>query len=135
MQIESLLKDAAQAMGLPGLQLDNQFCGALLFDEDLCVELRHDAHAGVMCLCAVIGAVPDTTRAQVERQLLQANLFPDLLGDAQFAIEPTQHDLTLCRTLDLEHLDGPGLAQALGQMVGVGRHWRGELVARGGLMA
>lgn len=127
MAIDTLLRQLANELGLAELSLDHTNTCAIGLPDDLHIDLHHEPQAGALCLAADLLELQDDTRAQIVPALLRANLDLGALGGAWFARR--ERTVSLCRSLPVDGLDLPALAQALAGLVAQCRRWRAHLAA------
>ncbi len=109
MNIEMLLNEMGEKLGLSALPLDGNRCCAIVLDSQVHVELHHVDSADTLCLAADVGSPVEGVRGDLCRQLLHLNADPQRQGDGGFALEPETDRLTLCRSVDPNAHDSQSL--------------------------
>jgi hypothetical protein len=132
MDAHQLLNHLGVAMGLPALAFDEQGCARLMFDGKLEVNLEHDSDTGLLQVYAVLGPVPARGREALYRSLLEANLFGGQTFGATLAIDGSQQEIVLCRSVAPEEISSPGFAALIEQFVAATESWQQRIGAGGG---
>ena len=133
MDISSLIALFGEQAGTP-LTLTEGGTLALAFDNDLTLNLEHDASQDVLHLYAIVGQEPadHTARARFYRQLLTANVFGHETGGAALGVDDLSGEVLLTWRLPLAGADVGVLRDAVQSMVATAASWRERLVAPGG---
>lgn len=105
MTITDLLADFGRKAGLGSLSLDESGVCRLSFDQSLIVDLEFDSGAGLLHIYSAVGPIPAEGKEAVFGALLSANLFGSETGGASLAIDPSQNEIILCRSVNPDHLD------------------------------
>jgi hypothetical protein len=130
MDISSLIALFGEQAGTP-LSLDAGGTLALAFDNDLTINLEHDATHDVLHLYAIVGQEPANhdARAAFYRGLLVANVFGhDTLG-AALGVDDASGEVLLTVRLPLVGADVGALRDAVQSMVAAAGNWRERLAA------
>ena len=73
MDIDKVLRNLSDSLGLPPLTLDANRACAFLVDDELHTELRYDERADVLCLYAEVGRARPVEQSQLIQTLLETN--------------------------------------------------------------
>ena len=130
MDIEKVLRNLSDSLGLPPLTLDANRACAFLVDDELHTELRYDERADVLCLYAEVGRARPVEQSQLIQTLLETNADPQTLGGSHFGMTPDHDEVVLCRTLVGDDPSADMLLEELAELLTSSRQWRGRLVAR-----
>jgi hypothetical protein len=130
MDISSLIALFGEHAGTP-LSLNPGGTLALAFDNDLTINLEHDASQDVLHLYAIVGQEPadHDARPAFYRQLLVANVFGHDTGGASLGVDDNSGEVLLTFRLPLAGADVAVLRDAVQSMVAAAAGWRGRLVA------
>lgn len=118
------LKDIALTMGLPDLDFDANGCARLLFDGKVAVNFESDEVAGQLHLYSDLGELPLRGREAVYRALLEGNLFGIQTKGATLAVDGSQDQVVLSRTVLMEELSLSAFSELLAGFVGCAEHWQ-----------
>lgn len=130
MDAEELLDQLAADLGIAQLRFDaNHACG-LAFAGGLQIDVHHVPQDQVLHLAALLGGVRLSSRAELQRLLLEANQNPANLADGRFAIDAAQGGVVLCRTLLAHELKNVSLSAEVNRLMEVARTWRDDLAQR-----
>jgi hypothetical protein len=127
MNTRHLLSELSAALGLRTLQLDETDTCAVVFDDDLHVDLHFVEEHDALCLCLEVGALQPAEKASTLGRLLRANLDRTQLGRAHLALSESGDVVALCQTLPLRSQSTESLMGEIGGLVAVCRHWRERL--------
>lgn len=130
MDISSLIALFGEQAGTP-LSLNQGGTLALAFDNDLTINLEHDASQDVLHLYAIVGQEPAdlVARPAFYRQLLVANVFGHDTGGASLGVDDLSGEVLLTVRLPLGGTDVTVLRDAVRSMVAVAAGWRERLAA------
>lgn len=128
MDIDKVLRQLADTLGLASLELDQNRACAFLVDDELHTELRYDERADVLCLYAEVGRARPLHEPELFQSLLDANGDGQALGAAHFAFAPDHQEIVLCRTLVGDDPSGQMLLEELAELLTASRQWRGRLM-------
>lgn len=92
--------------------------------------LAQDEDGESLTLFADLGVPDAARRADVHRQLLEANLLWNATGGAILGVHPATAAVGLAARLPLPALDGKMLAEAVARFVTVAEHWQTVVAGR-----
>lgn len=121
------LKDIAMTLGLKTLDFDANGCARLLFDGKVAVNFESDEVFGQLHLYSDLGELPLRGREAVYRALLEGNLFGIQTQGATLALDGSQDQVMLSRTLLMEELSLSSFSQMLEGFVGCAEYWQNVL--------
>lgn len=118
------LNDIALTMGLPPLDFDANGCARLLFDGKVAVNFESDEVSGQLHLYTDLGELPLRGREAVYRALLEGNLFGIQTKGATLAVDGSQDQVVLSRTVLMEELSLSAFSELLAGFVGCAEYWQ-----------
>lgn len=124
------LKDIALTMGLPALDFDANGCARMLFDGKVAVNFESDELAGQLHLYSDLGELPLRGREAVYRALLEANLYGVQTQGATLAVDGSQDQVVLSRSVLVEELSLNSFSLVLEGFVGCAEYWQ-QFLANG----
>jgi hypothetical protein len=127
MNAEQLLNDLGITMGLPGLKFNEEGCARLLFDGRTPVSLEHQADSGQVQIYSELGQLPPEGRETLYLALLEGNLFGLGTQGATLAVDGTNQEVILCRTLIAEEMTSATFSATLESFVTCVEHWRARI--------
>ncbi|WP_187394990.1 type III secretion system chaperone [Pigmentiphaga aceris] len=130
MDISSLIALFGEQAGTP-LALNQGGTLALAFDNDLTVNLEHDASQDVLHLYVIVGQEPADydARPAFYRELLVANVFGHDTGGASLGIDDVSGEVLLTLRLPLVSAEVGTLRDAVQSVVETANAWRERLAA------
>lgn len=130
------LKDIALTMGLPALDFDSNGCARMLFDGKVAVNFENDEVAGLLHLYSDLGELPLRGREAVYRALLEANLFGVQTQGATLALDGSQDQVVLSRSVLVEELSLSSFTKVLEGFLACAEYWQQFLAdGAGGALA
>jgi hypothetical protein len=130
MDISSLIALFGEQAGTP-LTLNQGGTLALAFDDELTINLEHDASQDLLHLYAILGQEPSdhAARPAFYRKLLVANVFGHDTGGASLGIDDISGEVLLTWRLPLAGAEVAVLRDAVQSMVATATAWRERLAA------
>ena len=111
-----LLGVLGATLGIPDLQLDEAGCCALAFDE-VVVNLEADPEGRQLSLYASVGPVPASDSSELQKQLLDGNLFWKDTGGAILGLDREGGRVVVLQSLPAQRISDPEFAAAVEQFV------------------
>ena len=129
MALAELMTELAAAIGLEGVELEDDGGGQLIIDDDLVIDIATDPGEATIIVAASVGAIPADQREAAFGQLLEANLLGDGTGGAALAIDGTRDEIVLCRLFPQDDLPFAVFDRELSVFVQALRYWRQRCAA------
>lgn len=128
MEAQDLIRELAQRLQLPQLELNAQRVCQIILEGEIAVDLEAPEGEDALYLAATIGRVPPTAnRELLLGDLLAADLAALAAGNAVHGLDRNRDELLLCLRLDVDTLDGERLAARLMAFADELRQWQGWL--------
>ncbi len=128
--VEHLLRAFCAEVGID--DADTVVLSAEVVIDGLAVQmLAQDEDGEGLTLFADLGVPDSARRAEVHRQLLEANLLWNATGGATLGVHPATAAVGLAARLPLPGLDGKALADAVARFVTVAEYWQGVVTGGG----
>ena len=136
-QINDILMQFGQNIGVRDLRLDHNLAASLVFDDQFLVEIhgldRSGDHVNSLFLLSVLSPAPnhfpnDIGKADFYRQLLHANLSHKVMSGVSFSVDPESGDIILLRALVAHYLTIDILEYEIETFINVLEHWSNTLV-------
>jgi hypothetical protein len=123
MTADELLNDLGLTAGLQDLRFDTNGCARLMFDGKTAVNFENDEGAGCIHLYTPIAPLPPDKLDTLYRTLLEANLFGEKTLGATLAIDDLEHEIVLCRCVQVQDATGKSFAEILERFVSAAEDW------------
>lgn len=127
MDINHVLAELGNRVGLDGLALDDRGLCRLVFDQHLIVDLEADPDGHTVHLHGIVAPLPPEGREALYEQLLDANLADSSTGGAHFALDRQRGEILLERALDMDRHDYQDLVNVLESLVNHLESWQERL--------
>ena len=121
------LQDIATTLGLPALDFDSNGCARMLFDGKVDVNFENDEISGLLHLYSDLGELPLRGREAVYRALLEANLFGVQTQGATLAVDGSEDQVVLSRSVLVEELSLSSFSKLLEGFVNSAEYWQNVL--------
>lgn len=121
------LKDIALTLGLPALDFDSNGCARMLFDGKVAVNFENDELSGQLHLYSDLGGLPLRGREAVYRALLEGNLFGVQTLGATLALDGSDDQVVLSRSVLVEELSLSSFSKVLEGFVSCAEYWQNVL--------
>lgn len=118
------LQDIALTLGLPALDFDSNGCARMLFDGKVAVNFESDELSGQLHLYCDLGELPLRGREALYRALLEANLFGVQTQGATLAVDGSQDQVVLSRSVLVEEISLGSFSQVLDGFIGSADYWQ-----------
>ncbi len=128
--INHVIMQFGQNLGLGNLSLDENGLLSLVFDEHLAVELQLAPETGVVFFIAPLSAMPDhqeKARILFQERMLQAPLTEGNLAGAFFCVDPESEEILLMRAIDARTLTTQSLENEMERFVNALDFWSARM--------
>ena len=124
--MNNLVREFGAAIGIPDLQLDEEYRCNMMFDE---VPVSFELGGGdeSMYIYSLLGHVPDDGREQFYAELLHANYVFAGSGGSTLSVDSQSGSVVLLREERLESLRLPRLESVVEQFVNIAEGWVSRL--------
>ena len=124
--MNNLLREFGDSIGIPGMQIDEEFRCNMMFDE---VPVSFELGDGdeTMYVYSLIGHVPEDGLEQFYARLLHANYVFRDNGGSTLSVDSESGNVVLIREERLESLRLARLESVVEQFVNVAESWMGRL--------
>lgn len=130
MNLNDLLSDLGNNIGLGPLKLDDGGVCRLVFDGDTSVDIEESGDLEHHLLMhSVVGYTPPEGRLAFYEKLLSGNYLGRQTVGGSLALDPSTGEVLLWRSLDTAQLGVEVFASKISDFVQTARHWSRELVA------
>jgi len=131
-QIQNLFEEVGPELDVQGVleSADDQW--ALIYDDQIVVEISHEAERKCLTLGAELGEPAEENLVETYRSLLAYSALGDRTGGIRIALEAPYGSVVQLLDLFTEDLDQVTLIGVLDNFVDKARAWR-ELLAAGGV--
>lgn len=102
MNIEDVLKELGNQMGLPNLKLDENKVCRLIFDKKFTIDIEASEDLKTVHIYSAICIIPPENQLKLYESLLEANLFGRGTGGSAFGVDLEMGEILLSRSLDME---------------------------------
>jgi len=128
MNVQQLLSDLGDFMGLADLSLDEDGACQLVFDDITNIDFNHDDQGeGSLIMHTVVGTVPPERKKETCITLLAGNYLGLETNGATLAIEPATSEIVLSTRMSGSHHDADSLSEVLTSFVRTARDWASRL--------
>lgn len=126
MDADQLLQNLAVALELPELRFDANGCARIAVDGAPALNFERAAN-GSIHLYSVLGSLPLERQEAYYRQMLEGNLFGTATGGAALAVDGTQGEVVLCRTVHVDHVAAADFSTMVEEFVTAAEDWLSKL--------
>lgn len=126
-QLETLLQQLGERVGLPDLAWDEGGECTLLFDDNVGINLSVEEDNQALVLYSIVGQLAPSVRTQAYEQLMSANFFwKDTLG-ATLGADTTTGTIVMAQSIPLSIIDLDVLENMLEHFIGLTENWMKRL--------
>jgi len=127
MNIEDILKELGNQMGLPNLKLDENKVCRLIFDKKYTVDIEASEDEKIVHIYSAMCIIPPENREPLYEALGEANLFGRGTGGAVFALDKEMGEVLLFKTLVLDKTDYQDFVNELESFVNHVEAWTDKI--------
>lgn len=127
MNIEDILKELGNQMGLPNLKLDDNKVCRLIFDKKYTVDIEASEDEKIVHVYSAMCIIPPEDREPMYEALLEANLFGRGTGGAAFGVDKEMGEILLSQTLVLDKTDYQDFVNVLESFVNHVEAWTDKI--------
>lgn len=124
MNLENLLAELGQRLGVGTIELDGGGGCVLAFDDNLVVEIEASDDPPGMTFSSALGPVPAGDRSAIFTELLEANLLGRGTGPASFGFDSDLDEIVLSRLINRTEIDIDSFEAELETFLQVLSVWR-----------
>jgi len=126
--VQALLARLSEAFGIPALEMDDEGYCLVRIDDKIDLSIEFDEDTQSVLLSAKCGSVPETNRAAILQELLDANFYWTGSGGATLATNSREGAVYLQYREPVASLDQQRLADLLQAIVSNAELWNERLV-------
>ena len=123
MNIEDVLKELGNQMGLPNLKLDENKVCRLIFDKKFTIDIEASEDLKTVHIYSALCIIPPRDKETLYESLLEANLFGRGTGGAAFGVDIEMGEILLSQKLVMEKLDYQDFVNVLESFVNHVEAW------------
>lgn len=124
MNIEDVLRELGNQMGLPNLKLDENKVCRLIFDKKFTIDIEASEDLKTVHIYSALCTIPPSNKEPLYEALLEANLFGRGTGGAAFGVDLEMGEVLLSSSLqDMDRVDYQDFVNVLESFVNHVEAW------------